>query len=409
MQIANNELVDAEERNRELAEDSERASRLCRQWEKESRKHKDDAKNYQQQAASYRWELLQMQKKYRKLESEKRSNEARNERLYTSCRAEVKQLTARVKSAKDMVIEMAPIMTIDTTPSAPETRSLIQAHTILDISPISLATTSIAKHTEPETGSTGNAGAANSLVQAVTNLDISPITLTTITNAKPTEPMTGSTGNAGPPNSLVQAVTTLNISPATPTPTETPKPIEPKMGSTGSADTTPTPANPTEPTAGSTGSGRNPPPAIPGRKIARPVSRINRPKKKTPREEVNLLTELIEKAEANRGSAPTKEALYDIIVQMSKMANIYQSPDPEDIELALEALTRVALSYAQGRGTFPEFLADMASGLCNELEEFIENRDGKGEGEDEEGDGSEGTGDDDDDDEKDAEGESEED
>lgn len=116
------------------------------------------------------------------------------------------------------------------------------------------------------------------------------------------------------------------------------------------------------------------PTTVTGRKIAKPVSRLNKVRPRTTRDEVNLLEEYFNRATADRSKPPTKEMLWDIVSQMSKVTDAAESESLEDLEKAMAVVTSIAYDSAAGKNTIPEFLADMAVALSDELGEILQKR-----------------------------------
>jgi len=185
----------------------------------------------------------------------------------------------------------------------------------------------------------------------------------------------------------IAPITTIDSPPALPAKEN----MQVTLGTT--IDIPPTPApEPAKPSEHSSGSAANPS-TIAGRKIAKPVSRAGKAKPRTARDEIDLLVEYFKQATADRKKAPSKELKYDIIFQMSKITNVFESGNLEDVEWALDALTSISFDVASGNTTFPEFMADMAVALCDQLEDYLEQQSDENQGQEENGECDEGDGD----------------
>ena len=333
LQVSNNELVDAEERIRTQVETVDRSEKLADDWRRKCWAHEENARKSGWEVNKCRAELLDTNKKMKKLLREANQKEGETARVCTHQRkelahqrSELKRLTAKEKEPASEVLEMSPIKAvIDVAPTLPEAKTLMDAVTF-DFSPIS------AVATEPSEERTANEvievsptvvdmaparPEMKTLVAAVTTIDISPISavatepsegertanevyqfgsITAIMDAARTAPQTlTSTG----------ATTTIDMPPTISEVMKSPKEDKAaehasQMGPvTASIDTSPTPTLPlsenealvgavtttsvfpptsvaTEPTEGSTGSAPNPPTTL-NRKIKKPVSRLNRP------------------------------------------------------------------------------------------------------------------------------------
>jgi len=334
LQVSNNELVDAEERIRTQVETVERSEKLADHWRRECWAHEENATKSRWEVNKCRAELLDTNKKMKKLLREANQKEAETARVCThqrkelaQQRSELKRLTAKEKKPTSEVIESSPIKAvIDVAPTCPETKTLVDV-VKTDTSPIPAVAPKPSEQREPANEVIDVAPTIldmaptrpemKTLVAAVTTIDIPPISavatepsegertanevyrfgsITAIVDAARTAPQTlTSTG----------ATTTIDMPPTISEVMKSPKEDKAaehasQMGPvTASIDTSPTPTLPhsenealvgavtttsvfpptsvaTEPTEGSTGSAPNPPTTL-NRKIKKPVSRLNRP------------------------------------------------------------------------------------------------------------------------------------
>lgn len=403
LQTVNNELVDAEERLRDQAETMKRSAYLVTEWKRKFWAQEENARKSRQEVEQCKRELLDTSRKMKKVQREADEREAKCTKVCVKQRAQLDRLLAKEKKKMDEVIEVSPIKAIiDMAPTRPETKTLVRAITTIDLSPISALSTKPSKEekTAREVSQVGPITATIDLAPthphtltlsgAMTTINISP---TTAEATKPSfEEKAAEDVGQGPVTALVDIL-------PTPTPTSTRPETKTLVGAVTTTSVFPS-SFATEPAKGSTGS-EPPAPTISGRIIKKPVSRLNRAAPvavpRTPREEVDLLTEMVEMARAGRTEAPPKAVLYDIIQQMSNLTNIWESDDPEVAKSALKTLR----SLSSGNSIFPLFLRQMTEALCDELETAIKNRRAEGgveeeeEDDDEEGDVDMGEGDDD--------------
>lgn len=413
LQTVNNELVDAEERLRDQAETMKRSAYLVTEWKRKFWAQEENARKSRQEVEQCKRELLDTSRKMKKVQREADEREAKCTRVCVKQRTHLDRLVAKEKKKMDEVIEVSPIKAIiDMAPTRPETKTLVRAITTIDLSPISAVSTKPSKEekTAREISQVGPITATIDLAPthphtltlsgATTTINVSPTT-TEATEPSFEEKAAEDVGQ-GPVTALADIL-------PTPTPTSSRPETKTLVGAVTTTSVFPS-SFATEPAEGSTGS-EPPAPTISGRIIKKPVSRLNRAAAapvpvaipapvavpRTPREEVDLLTDMVEMARAGRTEAPPKAALYDIIQQMSNLTNIWESEDPEVVKSALKTLR----SLSSGNSIFPLFLRQMTEALCDELEAAIKNRRAEGgveeeeEDDDEEGDVEMGEGDDD--------------
>lgn len=397
LQIANNELVDAEERIRTQVKTVQHSENLVADWMRKCWVHEENAIKGRSEMTKCRAELLEMSKKMKKMQreaNEKEKVKAATARMCAKHIAELKRLTAKEQKRASEVIEVSPGKAIiDMAPARPETKTLVNAVTTINLAPISAIATKPSKEEKKPTevyqfGSiTALLDAARALPQtmtlmgATTTTNIPPV-MSEATKSSKEEKAAKLVSEMGPATAIIDI---------SPTPTPSPSETKTLVGAVTTTSVFPPTSAATEPLEGSTGSAPTPP-TISGRKIKKPVSQLNRPGAaavaaalpvpvavtRTPSEEVHLLIQMVEMAKAAQTKAQTKAALYDIIQQLSYLASVCDFDDQDFVEFALETLASISSDENPGNSILPPFLREMAGSLCQEVRGRAEKADDEG-------------------------------
>lgn len=364
---------------------------MRKSWE-----HQEAAIKCRAEVTRCRKELLDINRKMKKVQKGANEKEAAAAKVCAKQRAELKRLIAKEEKRASQVIDVSPIKAIiDMAPTRPETKTLVAAVTTIDLSPIFAATTKTSKENKL-VAPVYHFGSVTALMEAArtpsqtmtlsgaaTTINIPPV-ISEATKSLKEEKAAEYVSHMGP----VTAIIDIPATPASP-------PFETNMLVT-SATTTSVKLIPgaTEPIEGTTGSAPNPTP-IPGRKIKKPVSQLTRagvavvaattpdPVSRTSYGEVELLIEMVEMAKAAQSEAQTKAALYDIVAQMSYVAEISNRDDQEFLEFAAETLTWMSSGETPRNSILPPFLREMAWQVCQEFKNLLEQRNSEGPQEDE--------------------------
>ncbi|KAI9878929.1 MAG: hypothetical protein M1830_010113 [Pleopsidium flavum] len=369
LERANEQLWNARNLIRDQKKDVESSDNSCGFWMRQSSKHEKEAKLYNHQAQKYKADLMAAEKKLKKTEREWTKSETVWTQVSDSHYSEVRKLKYKVKelerAAAQEKTDIAPATEINSSVALPAELTQVAPITMFDYPP---ATPAKLTHITP-----------------ITTCDCPPTLPPKLTQIAPVTTMDC------PPTLPVKWTQILPIITMDCPPT---LPAKETMQGTviATTDVPPAPApESAKPSEHSSGSATNPS-TVTGRKIAKPVSRIGKAKPRTVRDEIDLLVEYFKQATVDRKKVPSKELKYDVIFQMSKLANVHETGKPEDVEWALDALTSISFDFASGNFTFPEFMADMAVALCDQLEDYVGQPSDEEHGQEGDGPGDEGVG-----------------